>query len=182
LRASFTGQGPNGPIDVPRLLATGWQVIDQSHGDSPNGAIGHDLYFNQSAWFADEYSYPAQTMALEQGVPQNGVAPVACGQAMTAGSAQIQGVPMPSGLVTTGAGAYTFAPACLSDVQRFYTSALPLAGWTLAQPFQAPPSPVAVGPVTTLVATVSRGSTTLSLWLTGGDGTPTAIAVGPLSP
>jgi hypothetical protein len=179
LNASYTGQGTNGEVDDPQLVANGWLMIDQAHGDSPNGAIGHALYFNQSAWFAVEYSYPAATMALEQGIPLTGPAAVPCGPTLTAGSSQLQGVPTPSGLVTTRAGAFTFVPACMQDVQRFYTSALPPAGWTLTQPFQAPPGSVAGAPVTTVMATVSRGSTTLQVWLAGGDATPTKIAVGP---
>lgn len=179
LSASFTGQGTTGPVDDPRLAADGWLMVDQSHGDSPNGAIGHALYFNQSAWFAVEYSYPAATMALEEGIPLSGAAAVPCGQTLTAGSSQIQGMPMPGALVTTKAGAYTFTPACLQDVLRLYTSVLPAAGWTLMQPFQAPPGSVAGTSVTTVMAIVSRGSTTLDIWLAGGDGTPTRITVGP---
>lgn len=175
LRASYMGQGASGAVDDARLAADGWLTIDQAHGDSPNGAIGYALYFNQSAWLAVEYSYPETTMALEQGVPMSGPAPVPCGQILTAGSGQIQGVPTPSGMVTTRAGAYTFAPACLDDVKRFYTSALPLAGWTLMQSFQAPPGSVAGTPVTTAIAMVSRNGTTLTVWLAGGEGTPTTI-------
>jgi hypothetical protein len=182
LSASFTGQGTNGELDYQRLAADGWLEIDQEHGDSPYGAIGHALYFNQSAWFAVEYNYPAATMALEQGVPMSGPAPVPCGQTLTSGSSQVQGVPTPSGMVTTKAGAYSFAPACLQDVLHFYTSTLPAAGWTLTQSFEPPPGSVAGTPVTAVTAVVSRGSTTLAVWLAGGDGIPTMIAVNTTPP
>jgi hypothetical protein len=188
LRASYTGQGPNGPIDDPRLAAAGWLVVDQTHGDSPSGAIGQALYFNQSAWYTVQYSYPASTMTVEQGIPLRGTAPIPCGQSLTAGSTQIQGVPTPSGIVLTGpsmvspsagsyAGTYIFVPACLQDVQQFYKTALAAAGWTLIQSFLPPPGSVAGSPVTTEIAYVSRGGTTLTVWLAGGEGTPTRIWV-----
>jgi hypothetical protein len=188
LRASYTGQGPNGPIDDPRLAAAGWLVVDQTHGDSPSGAIGQALYFNQSAWYMVQYSYPAATMTVEQGIPLRGTAPIPCGQSLAAGRVQIQGIPMPSSMVSPGtsmvspgagsyAGAYIFVPACLQDVQQFYKTALAAAGWTLVQPFIPPPGSVAGSPVTTEIANVSRGGTMLTVWLAGGEGTPTRIWV-----
>jgi hypothetical protein len=188
LHANYTGQGPNGPVDDPRLTAAGWLMVDQSHGDSPSGAIGQDLYFNQSAWFAVGYSYPASTMTVEQGIPVGGTAPIPCGQALTTGTAEIQGIPTPSSMVSTGTsmvsigagtylGSYILVPACLQDVQQFYKTVLSAAGWTLVQPFLPPPGSVTGSPVTTDAATVSRGATILTLWLSGGEGTPTRIAI-----
>jgi hypothetical protein len=184
LHASYTGQATDSPADVPRLTAAGWLTIDQTHGDSPYGAIGQDLFFNESAWYADQYSYPASTMSLEQGIPVSGAAPIPCGQTLTPGGGQIhfspfggpvQGFPTPSDMVTISAGRYTFVPACLQDVLRFYTAALSTAGWTVTAPFQPPPGSVAGSPVMTETATVSRGNTTLTLSLSGGEGTPTII-------
>jgi hypothetical protein len=177
LRASYTGQGSNGPVDYSRLTAEGWLVVDQTHGDSPNGAIGQYLYFNQSAWFAVGYSYPASTMTVEQGIPLRGAAPIPCGQALTVGTARIQGIPTPSSMVSTGAGSYILIPACLQDVEQFYTAALTAAGWTVSQPFQLPPGSVEGTPVTTEAATVTRGNSTLSVFLSGAEGTPTQFAV-----
>jgi hypothetical protein len=188
LHASYTGQGPNGPIDDPRLAADSWLVVDQTHGDSPYGAIGQALYFNQSAWFVVGYSYPASTMAVEQGIPLAGAAPIPCGQALITGTAEIQGIPTPSSMVSIGistvstsagsiAGPYILVPACLQDVQQFYKTALAAAGWTLVQPFLPPPGSVTGSPVTTDTATVSHGTTILTLWLAGGEGTPTRITV-----
>jgi hypothetical protein len=175
-------------VDYQRLAAQGWLTIDQTHGDSPSGSIGQDLYFNQSAWFVVGYSYPAATMSVELGIPLGGTAPIPCGQTLTAGSRQIQGIPAPGSMVSSGististnagslTGPYLFVPACLQDVEQFYQIALSAAGWTLQQPFQLPPGSVAGSPVTTETATVSRGTTTLTLWLAGGQGTSTRIEV-----
>jgi hypothetical protein len=178
-------------VDDPRLTAAGWLTIDQTHGDSPSGAIGEDLYFDESAWFAVGYSYPASTMSLEQGIPINGAAPIPCGQSLRVGKGQIlltpfggqvQGIPTPSNVVTTSAGSYTLAPACFQDVLRFYTAALTSAGWTVIQPFQPPPGSDASPLLTTEATTVSLGNTMVTLWLYGGEGTPTRIAVTYASP
>jgi hypothetical protein len=80
-------------------------------------------------------------------------------------------------MVSTSAGRYTFAPACLQDVLQFYMGALSAAGWTVTAPFQPPPGSVAGSPVTTETATVSRGNTTVMLSLADGEGTPTIITV-----
>jgi hypothetical protein len=188
LHASYTGQGQNGQVDDPRLAAAGWLLADQTHGDSPFGAIGQALYFNQSAWFIVGYSYPASTMTVEQGIPLAGAAPISCGQALTAGTAEIQGIPTPSSMTTIGistvspsagsyAGAYIVVPACLQDVEQFYKAALSAAGWMLVQPFLPPPGSVTGSPVTTHTAVVSHGATILTLWLAGSEGTPTRIWV-----
>jgi len=188
LRASYTGQGSNGPVNYTRLTSEGWLVVDQTHGDSPNGAIGQYLYFNQSAWFAVAYSYPASTMTVEQGIPLRGAAPISCGQALTVGTAKIQGVPTPSSMVSTGTslvsvgagsrlGSYLLVPACLRDVEQFFTAALATAGWKVLEPFQLPPGGVEGTPVTAEAATVTRGSITLSVMLIGGEGTPTLLGV-----
>jgi hypothetical protein len=163
-------------------------LADQTHGDSPYGAIGQALYFNQSAWFVVGYSYPASTMAVEQGIPLSGAAPVPCGQALTTGTAEIQGIPTPTSTVSIGistvspnagsyAGPYILVPACLQDVEQFYKTSLSAAGWTLVQPFLPPPGSVTGSPVTTDTATVSRGATILTLWLAGSEGTSTRIWV-----
>jgi hypothetical protein len=186
LHASYTGRATNSELDFPRLTHAGWIMIDRTQRESPNGAIDEDLYFNESAWFADEYSYPASTMSLDQGIPTSGAAPIPCGQTLSTGDGQIllglsggpvQGFPTPSGMVLTSVGGYTFAPACLQDVLQFYTTALPAAGWTVTAPFQSVFGSGAELPVEPVTATVSRGNTTLALWLDGNEGTPTHIWV-----
>lgn len=181
LVATYTTTLTDPPIDEARLAARGWQLIDQGHGDSPFGAIGGALYFNQSAWLAVHYDNPARTLQIEEGIPADPLAVVQCGKTITAASGQIAGVPLPTDLVLSQGGDYRIALACLADVQRFYEVAMPAAGWSVFQPFRMPDGASAGAPTTVVQATFTHGTTSVSVSLSSGNLMPTAIAIAQLT-
>lgn len=176
---TYTTVPTDPPIDDARLAARGWQLIDQGHGDSPSGAIGGALYFNQSAWLTVHYDNPARTLQIEEGIPADPLAVVLCGKTITAGSGQIAGVPLPTYLVVSQG--YRIALACLADVQRFYEAAMPAAGWSVFQPFRLPDGASADAPITRVQAIFTHGTTSVSVWLSGGDLMLTEVTVGQLT-
>jgi hypothetical protein len=180
LRASYTAApGAGITLDDSRMTSAGWLVIQQEHGDSPNGAIGSALYFGMGAWFSVQYNIPAGTLSVEQGIPTSPQASVPCGSALAFGGEPRKGVPLPTGSLTADGGLYTVAPVCLQDVAQFYPTALHTAGWTQMQPFQTPPGGSGSATVTVLVGTYSSSGSTVDIWLSGAPGTLTAIIVGP---
>lgn len=180
LRASYTAvPGAGITLDDSRMTSAGWLVIQQEHGDSPNGAIGTALYFGMSAWFTVQYDIPVGTLSVEQSIPANPQASVPCGAALAFGGEPRKGVPLPTGSLTADSGLYTVAPVCLQDVAQFYPTALHTAGWTQMQPFQTPLGGSGSATVTVLVGTYSSSGSTVDIWLSGAPGTPTAIIIGP---
>jgi hypothetical protein len=84
-----------------------------------------------------------------------------------------QRVPLPQG--TQPAAVFLIAPFCLQDLESFYTTTLTAAGWAANGPFQV--ESANDGGVSTASATFTRNGVSVSLYLTGADGTPTEIGI-----
>jgi hypothetical protein len=68
------------------------------------------------------------------------------------------------------------APACAADVQRYYATALPAAGWQEEQPFSAASVDLSASQLEQ--AAFSRGTARATITTAGYPGTQTLILVG----
>ncbi len=178
LRSTYVGprQQSGTVVDSTKLQADRWQSIEQeSVGKAPSSRSGDALFFNQRAWLTYHYDNAAGTLSVEEAIPTDVKALVTCGQALTTGTAQRQGLPLPSTAVTTDSGLYTVVPACLNDVKAYYPAALSAAGWTQTQAFKA--TATGSSGVPALLGTYTHNGTSLAIWLSGASGTCTAIIV-----
>jgi hypothetical protein len=162
-------------VDEYALTTAGWKIAGAAHGDGAVISQGYGVYLYQRAWFAFEWTTGNDApgdLTIQTRVPPTNT-PIACGRATTAGSLQLKGIVLPSGSFQLFKSSMALAPACASDVQRFYEATLSAAGWHEDQPFIN----ISYSATQTQQAVFTRGSVQATITTAGYPGTQTLILV-----
>ncbi len=183
LRATYTGAGSSQPTpDENTLTAAGWKLALRGNSDHAVTNQGYSVYVYQSAWIAfqwGERSDGAIDLTVQSSVPSSN-APIACGQTPSASSAQIKGIVLPEQSFPLSANNWSLlpmaiTPVCAADVERFYETALPAAGWHVDTPFVNTSADPSVTHVKHAIFIL--GNTQATITAAGFPGTPTLIIV-----
>jgi hypothetical protein len=169
--ATYTFTGAGQFVDESKLMASGWVIaglVNQDGGDSSGTWY---LYLNQGAWISWGPAHDGG-LGVWASVPEQSE-PIACGKTLTSDSSQHLKVPLPQGTQTVAI--FLIAPYCPKDVAAFYSTTLTAAGWTASRPFQA--DSTGNGGAETYSGTFARNGVPVDLYLTGMDGTSTAIEI-----
>jgi hypothetical protein len=172
VQATYTLSNPSQLVDAPTLQAAGWILTGLINEDGGGSSGTWFLYVRQGAWIGWGGATKDGMLGIWAGVPVNGE-PIGCGRTITGQTLPQQSVPLPLG--TQSPAVFHIAPFCLKDVESFYTTTLTAAGWAADGPFQLE---TGTDPrVSTASAAFTRNGMSVSLYLTGADGTPTEIDI-----
>ncbi len=171
VQATYTYANPSELVDQRTLIAARWVLVGLVNEDGQGFSGTWFLYMRQGAWITWGGTTQEGALGVWAGEPVHD-GPIGCGKTLRGDASQQTDIPLPQD--TASVAVFRIAPYCLRDVESFYATTLPAAGWVANGPFQIAAS--ADGSVSTASATFSRNGVSLHLSLTGADGTSTDIA------
>ena len=169
--ATYTFTGAGQFVDESKLMASGWVLVGLVNQDGGDSSGTWFLYLNQGAWISWGPAHDGQLGVWASVPEQDG--PIACGKTLTGDSTQHLKVPLPQG--TQKVAIFLIAPFCPQDIAAFYMTTLTASAWTPSRPFQV--GSTGNGSAETYSGTFTHNGVSVDLYLTGADGTSTAIEV-----